>query len=72
MDRQAIRDEKSTKAETRSGAADGRPGSSAKAPAPRVQAENARLPALSLGVLNGAKAATNLSSARFPPSPEFK
>lgn len=72
MDRHAIGDEKSTKAETRSGAADRRPGSSVKAPAPSVQAENARLPALSFGVLTVAKAAaTNRSSARAS-GPEIK
>ena len=42
MDRTAIRDEKSTKADTRSGAADcSGPGSSAEAPAQSVHAENA-------------------------------
>src|SRR5829696_291364 len=67
IDRHAIGDEKSTKAEARSGAADSRPGSSVKAPAPSVvQAENARLPVLSFGVLTVAKAAaTNPSSARL-------
>ena len=71
MDRTAIRDEKSTKADTRSGAADcSGPGSSAEAPAQSVHAENARLGMLSLGVFTVAKAAGKNNSSALPPGPE--
>ena len=71
MDRTAIRDEKSTKADTRSGAADcSGPGSSAEAPAQSVHAENARLGILSLGVFTVAPAAGKNNSSAFPPGPE--